>query len=277
LRFNTGSSVWKTTSRENKTMYCRFPPADITKVVDYRINLIELSANVTTTDSITNDKVFFTGGPATSLKNIQQIISEGASYINIDKGYFRNKKSNSHWRMSFNSFQQTTIFDVPADRLENNFDIKIKEWRKQGSYILILAPNPRPLNFYFNTEDIVSWALDIKNKLLNFTDRKIFIRFKNATTKGVDPLVKYLDDCYAVVTLQSLGGVQAITEGIPVISLADSCMKSICKSELKDIENLEYSDNRYEWLKSLAYGQFTEEEISSGYALSTLEELYCLK
>jgi hypothetical protein len=54
-------------------------------------------------------------------------------------------------------------------------------------------------------------------------------------------------------------------------------MKSICKSELKDIENLKYPDNRYEWLKSLAYGQFTEEEMFSGYALSTLEELYCLK
>jgi len=255
-------------------MYCRFPSTEVTKVVDYRIDLLELTSKIVTTDTITKDKIFFTGGPATSLENIQKIMSNGASFINIDKGYFRNKKSNSHWRMSANSLQQTTIFDVPADRLENNFDIKIKEWKKNGSYILILAPNPKPLNFYFNTEDVVSWALDIKNKLLNFTDRKIFIRFKNATTKGHDPLIKYLDDCYAVVTLQSLGGVQAIIEGVPVISLADSCMKSICKNELTDIENLTYPDNRYEWLKSLTYGQFTEEELKNGTAMSILKELY---
>jgi hypothetical protein len=254
--------------------YCRFSKNLLTKVVDYRIDAIEKSISIETTDTILKNKIFFVGGPATCLDKINLIIEKGSSFINIDKGYFRNRKSNSHWRMTFNNFQQTKIFDVPADRLENNFDIKLKNWKKNGSYILILAPNPKPLNFYFNTEDTFSWALDIKNKLLNFTDRKVFIRFKNATTKGNDPLIKYLDDCYAVVTLQSLGGVQSIIEGIPVISLADCCMKSICKNELKDIENLTYPDNRYDWLKSLAYGQFTEEELINGSAMSILKELY---
>jgi hypothetical protein len=259
-------------------MYCRFPKTQITNVVDYRIDSLSQSCPIEIADELSKEKIFFIGGPTTSLDLIYQLRENKISFINIDKGYFRNRKSNSHWRMSFNSFQQTKIFEVPADRLENNFGISIKDWKKHGSYILILVPNPRPLMYYVGTEDIVNWALEIKNKLLNFTDRKIFIRFKNSTTKGLDPLSKYLEDCYAVVTLQSLGCVESIIKGVPVIALAeDSCANSLCTNKLEDIENLNYPDNRYEWLKSLSYGQFTTEEMRSGYAIRIIEELYHLE
>ena len=42
--------------------------------------------------------------------------------------------------------------------------------------------------------------------------------------------------------------------------------------QLDDIENLTYSENRYEWLKSLSYSQFTWDEMQSGYALNTVEQ-----
>lgn len=258
-------------------IYYRFPKEIATKVVDYRINSIENSRIIKISDIPTKEKIFFVGGPFSSLQKIQQILKNSANYINIDKGYLRNKKVNSHWRMTFNNLQQTKIFDVPGDRFDKCFNIKIKNWKKTGSYILILAPNPQPLRFYYNTEDVFSWALQIKNNLLAYTDKKIFIRFKNATTKREDPLIKYLDECYAIVTLQSIGVVEAIIEGIPVVTLGDSCADSLCKQHIEDIEKLQYPDNRYEWLKSLTYSQFTESEMKSGYALDILENHYNLK
>jgi hypothetical protein len=253
--------------------YCRFLKSSLTQIVDSKIDLISKVRTVDFEDMLTADKFFFIGGPFSSLEKIKKIKENNINFINIDKGYLRNKKTTSHWRMSFNSFQQLKILDVPADRLENNFKIEIKKWQRQGSYILILAPGVNSLNLYYQTSDILDWSLRIKNKLLEYTDRKIFIRFKDSQIKKSDPLIKYLDNCYAIITLQSLGCVDALINGIPVISLAECCTDSLFKNRMEDIENLYYPENRYEWLKSLAYSQFTDEELSSGYAMTIFEEM----
>lgn len=254
--------------------FYRFPKEEKTKVVDWRIDSIGQSIDIETTSKLTKDGIFFIGGFSTSLEKIKLLIDNNIPFLNIDKGYFRNRKSNSHWRISYNSFQQTKLLTVPDDRLKNNFNIELKPWKTSGSYIIVLAPNPKPLEFYAGTSDVFSWAMSIKNQLLNYTDKKIFIRFKNMTTKRNDPLIKYLDDCYAVVTLQSLGCIECLIEGIPVINLAESCVDSLYKQQLENIENLVYPNNRHEWLKSLSYGQYTEEEMQSGYALQTIRKLY---
>jgi len=254
-------------------LHCRFPASEtIPSKVDRLIDIhLSKSINIETTNN-TADKnnCFFIGGPISSINVLQRLDNSPASYINIDKGYFRNRKSTSHWRLSFNSLQQQQILDVPDDRLKA-FNIDIKPWQTAGEYVIILAPNPKPLLYYTGSEDVLSWCLETKAKLLQYTDRKIFIRFKEpAKHRGKDPLIKYLDKCHAVVTLQSIGCVETITAGIPTLNLAPSCLNGLYQSDVSMIENLPKPDNRYEWLKSLSYSQFTLEEFEDGKALELL-------
>ena len=104
-----------------------------------------------------------------------------------------------------------------------------------------------------------------------FSSILFLLRFKEpAKHRGKDPLIKYLDKCHAIVTLQSIGCVETITAGIPTLNLAPSCLNGLYQSDVSMIENLPKPDNRYEWLKSLSYSQFTLEEFEDGKALECI-------
>lgn len=253
----------------------RFP---LTETIPSKVDrLIDVHLSKSTNIQISNDtnnknNCFFVGGPISSINVLQRLDNSIASYINIDKGYFRNRKSNSHWRLSFNGLQQQKLLDVSNDRLKH-FDIDIKPWQTKGEYIMILAPNPKPLLYYTGSEDILAWCLETKAELLKHTDRKIFIRFKeSAKHRSNDPLLKYLDKCYAIVTLQSVGCVETVMAGIPTLNLAPSCLDCLYSSNVDMIENLPNPDNRYEWLKTLSYSQFTIEELENGKAIELLRK-----
>lgn len=246
-------------------------PSKLDRLIDIHLSK---SINIQKSNDTTNkDNCFFVGGPISSLDVLHRLEKDNASYINIDKGYFKNRKSNSHWRLTFNNLQQTKIFDVPNDRLKH-FNIELKPWQTNGEYILILAPNPLPLLYYTGSSDVLAWCMDIKNKLLEYTDRKVFIRFKESRKiRGHDPLTKYLNNCYAIVTLQSIGCIETIINGIPTLNLAPSCLDCLYQSKIELIEKLPKPDNRYEWLKTLSYSQFTIEEIENGTALEIFSKL----
>lgn len=246
-------------------VYRRFKKLPQTKLVDGMIDLCSKSIDIHFSDAQDKSHTFLVGGFRTSLENIKKI---KYNFVNIDKGYLQpNTKNTVYWRMSYNAFQLNKLFDAPGDRL----NVKIKKWNKQGSYIIILAPNPDPLNYYYN-DTISSWINKIKTQLLLHTDRKIFVRYKdNKKIRAQDPIEKYFDNCYAVISLQSLGSISATIHGIPCINLAPSALSLLHNMKLENIENLEYPDNRYEWLKCLSYSQFTWKEMENGYVLNTLE------
>jgi hypothetical protein len=255
--------------------FVRFPntetiPSKVDRLIDIHLSkAIDIQTSNDTTDP-TN--CFFVGGPISSLNVLQRLDNSPASYINIDKGYLRSGKATTHWRLTLNGLQQCWMLDVPDDRLQS-FNIDIKPWQSGGDYILILAPNPKPLLYYTGSDDVLEWCLTTKRKLLDHTDRKIFIRFKESVKNRInDPLTKYLKNCYAVVTLQSIGCVETISKGIPTLNLAPSCLDCLYESKIEIIENIPKPENRYEWLKTLSYSQFTIDEIERGCALNKLKE-----
>lgn len=252
-------------------MLCRFAKdcQPLNSIIDAFGHQLDISEH----NTIDDHACYFVGGPIFCLEELQQIRIKSAAFINIDKGYFSNKKSTSHWRVSFDELQNTRLLDVPNDRWQA-FDINLQPPRRYGSYILILAPSVNPLRYHTSYSDPVVWALTIKNQLLQYTKRKIFIRFKDNVKKGVDPLIKYLEDCWAVVSLQSVGAVQALIHGVPAINLASSCLDSLSRENLENIDVVQCPEDRYQWLCSLAYSQFTIDEIRSGHALDLIAQYH---
>lgn len=225
------------------------------------------------TDQVLLDKTYLVVGPWKYTKDQQQIFQNG-NFLHYDKGYFFHGKVPDYYRLSYGNLQEAEIFDCD-DRRIKDFSIAISPWKKTGDYVLIVAPDEFPVQYYTDLQNEYEWAMWCKNEVRKYTDRKIFIRHKEKRKqRGHDPLSLYLKDAWAIVTHQSLACIESICYGVPVFNLAPSCCDSMALQDLSKIESPYYPENRWEWLKSLSYGQFTHEEITNGTAINILKERY---
>jgi hypothetical protein len=76
------------------------------------------------------------------------------------------------------------------------------------------------------------------------------------------------NDIYAVVTYNSVAAVEAIQYGIPAFALAPTAADPVGNKDLKLIENpnMPNEDIIQRWLHSIAYSQFSLDEILTGTA-----------
>lgn len=84
------------------------------------------------------------------------------------------------------------------------------------------------------------------------------------------PLSEVLRDTHILITHNSNAAVEAVLEGVPVCVSPISAAYPM-STPLEDIERPRMPD-RTEWLHSLAYGQFTLDEMRSGKALALIRE-----
>ena len=155
--------------------------------------------------------------------------------------------------------------------------------------------------FVGNNREMVK-KLEARNHNYWFTDTPYFGRFDNSNLKPDNHYwrvcknaihVPYLKDCKAdrfekfgikikapnfagkyilvcpSVTSCSIAAVEAMCEGIPVFCDHKSFAVDVGNVELSDIENPYYGGPE-PWLYSLAYQQFTPEEIENGTAVEIL-------
>ena len=81
-------------------------------------------------------------------------------------------------------------------------------------------------------------------------------------------------DVHCLVTFNSIAATEALLLGKPAITLGPNAAHLLCSNSLTEIENLKVPtlDEVEEWAAHLAYSQFTEEEMRSGYAWTILNE-----
>lgn len=210
----------------------------------------------------------------------KSIVSSGKKWLFTDMPYFNrwmgeHTAETCYWRLIPNGLHANSIVDYPDDR-KKLLGIRAKPWRKQGTHILILPSSDTMTRWVAGMTD-EEWISSTVAAVRSKTDRPIKIRKKPRAGKQSGPIVETtplsndLRDCWAVVTLASIAGVEAAIEGIPVISHASSATAPISTS-LGEIE-LPNMPDREAWLNTLAYRQFTKAEIRSGLAYSVLHQL----
>jgi hypothetical protein len=71
-----------------------------------------------------------------------------------------------------------------------------------------------------------------------------------------------------------VAAVEAVQYGIPAFALAPTAAAPVCSSDLTQIENpvMLSEDVIYKWLSSVAYGQFSLNEILTGQAWNLVQE-----
>lgn len=205
-------------------------------------------------------------------------------------------KPNKHQRVGINGFlNRDAIFgeeqNYPGDRLQE-LGIEYKGWRKnKGSKIVIALQLAGDASLRHN--DINQWCRDTVDTLRQYTDRPIEIRthpgisakgwgnheelFRDFLFKGYKnisfvngretPWEQQILDAYCIVAYTSGLSIDAVVNGIPVIACDEGNFAwNVGETKLKNIENLSLAkpEDVHQWLRNLAYCQWTPEEMESG-------------
>jgi len=190
-------------------------------------------------------------------------IKRAKEFWYIDHGYFGKgnpSRFDGYYRIVYNNIIHDCSGDFPRDRLEK-FNINLKDWRKNGDKIIMVPPSI-PMGKFLGVPH-EEWTENTKKELEKYTDREIIICQKQKGKKS--NLMELLQKAWVLITDHSNCQVDALINGIPVITT--SPMRRI--GSLADVENPMMDRN---FLKNLAYKQWTINEIKSGKAWRELND-----
>lgn len=197
------------------------------------------------------------------LEELKATRERGDPYLFMDHAYFhRGYRQDGYFRAIYNGIHQTHVLDVPGDRLKT-FRVKRYDW-KEGREHVVFIPAPKNIEKLFGP-----WNETALQRIAAATDRPIKIKAKTDGGLG-----DFLHKCWGLVTHSSVAGVEAACMGFPVFGPETSPAFPISAS-IDDIETPIRPD-RDPWLKTLAYSQFTTQEIFSGSAWRIIKEVHGL-
>jgi hypothetical protein len=220
-----------------------------------------------------------------SKKHIYKCQKTDRDFYYVDTGYFGNYPSAANTigkklfhRVVKNELQLTRTLDVPSDRWDaiskTDPRLQFKGWKNKGSDILLLLPTPKACKFYgFEYEE---WVSSTIATLKANTDRKIVIREKpgRKERKVLSSVYDQMDTAFATVSLNSIASIESILYGVPSFASVPCCGTPLVLTDFTKIETPYFPDRAAinQKCHSLAYGQFTTEEMINGTAWKILQK-----
>lgn len=180
-------------------------------------------------------------------------------YLFVDAAYFDGGRGTTRhrFRVTPAAYLQNWTAQAKPDRWLD-LGIEMKPWREDGRWILVCPPSSPAVEALFGVDGWLAKTLDV---LGQHTDRPIKVRRKG----DAETLSDALADAHAVVAFQSNVAVEAALAGVPVFVDPVSAAAPVGRSDLTMIET-PWRPDREAWAWSLAWGQFTVPEMSSGLA-----------
>lgn len=218
-------------------------------------------------------------------KVIQWCVKNKRHFYFVETGYLGNYPSANnrtgrkiYHRIVHNDMQHSKIWDVPADRLEALWRfvpyLRYRGWRKPGRNILLVLNTEKPFRFY--GEDRQTWIDTTIDTIKSYTDRPIIVRNKAGRQERTNDTIydAFDQDIHAVVCYNSIAAVEAVAAGIPAFALAPTAAAPVASNDLSQIETPYRPDPEkvMAWLCSIAYGQFSLDEIITGRAWRLVQE-----
>jgi len=236
--------------------------------------ILGAGGQITTWDMIENQMTPVAIRGIAKRKQIHACWEKGRDFYYIDTGYFGNGKRKLYHRVTKNHLQNIyPTVHRPRDRLAAT-NWQPTKFRK-GKNILLCPPSAKVMKFF--DLDLDQWMEETLITLKQHTDRPIITRLKQSRSvrQNDDTLAMALSqDVHCLVTFNSIAATDALLLGKPAITLGPNAAQNLCKQSLSDIETpyIPTLDEVEEWAAHLAYSQFTEEEMRSGYAWAILNE-----
>lgn len=195
-----------------------------------------------------------------SLELLMDIRAMGLPYVFFDRAYFGGGPGSNRLRATRNAYQKNWVEERPRDRLDA-LGVRLAPWRREGRHLLVVPPSEAVCRLF----GLGDWEARIRARLVaTGTRRAIWTTYKGDPR----PLSERLDGCHAVVTWTSNVAVEAIVAGVPAFVGAASAAAPVA-TPLECLGHMlerPLMPPREAWAASLAWGQFTLEEIRSGFA-----------
>jgi len=218
-------------------------------------------------------------------KKIRSCRQQNRDFYYTDTGYFGNftNKGNPGGRKLFlrivkNDLQKHWIEHWPSDRwnklLKMDSRLNWPGWKTKGNKILLVLPNPKACAFYeLNFEN---WKNNTIETIKRHTDMEIVIREKGSRSdRQHHSIFDALDEgVFATVAFNSIAAMESIAYGVPAFVSVPCAASPLALTDLSQISKPFYPDEMLvkKHCCSLAYGQFTGEEISNGTAWKILNQ-----
>jgi hypothetical protein len=228
-------------------------------------------------------------------KYIQQHWQDKKDFYYMDTGYFGNFISPGNpggkklfHRIVKNDLQKHWLEKYPIDRWQEICKIdpryKWTGWKKKGNKILIIVPNRKSCVFYGYEEGKAAdrdetnptWLMNTIETIKKHTDKEIVIREKGSrSARQHHSIFDALDEgIFATVAFNSIAALESVIYGIPSFAVVPCAASPLALTDLSQISAPFYPDGSLvqQHCASLAYGQFTGEEIVNGTAWKLLNK-----
>jgi hypothetical protein len=225
-------------------------------------------------------------------KQIHQHWQDKKDFYYIDTGYFGNFTSpgNSSGKKLFhrivkNDLQKHWLEKHSSDRWQEICKIdpryQWKDWKKKGRKILIIVPNRKSCVFYgYDVDPYVNgekpWLIKTIETIKKHTDMEIIIREKGSrSARQHHSIFDALDEgVFATVAFNSIAALESVIYGVPAFVTVPCAASPLALTDLTKITTPYYPDEDLisKHCRSLAYGQFTSEEIVNGTAWKILNQ-----
>jgi hypothetical protein len=231
-------------------------------------------------------------------KYIQQHWQDKKDFYYMDTGYFGNFISLGNpggkklfHRIVKNDLQKHWLEKYPIDRWQEICKIDPRyQWtgwkigRRRGNKILIIVPNRKSCVFYGyeegkaedRDESKPTWLMNTIETIKKYTDMEIVIREKGSrSARQHHSIFDALDEgIFATVAFNSIAALESVIYGVPSFITVPCAASPLALTDLSQIATPFYPDESIvqQHCASLAYGQFTPEEISNGTAWKILNK-----
>ena len=218
-------------------------------------------------------------------KQIRNCINSGKDFYYMDTGYFGNFQSAGnpggrklYHRIVKNELQKSVIEDRPKDRWESliRSDPRLKwpRWKTKGNKILLILSNPKSCDYFgYNMQE---WWDTTVATIKQHTDMPIVVRHKGSRSqRHSNSIYDVLDSgIFATVAFNSIAAMESIAYGIPAFVAVPCAATPLALTDVSQISTPFYPDESLvqQHCASLAYGQFTGEEIANGTAWKLLKK-----
>jgi hypothetical protein len=219
-------------------------------------------------------------------KHIYQHWQDKKDFYYMDTGYFGNFASPGNpsgkklfHRIVKNDLQKHWLEKHSSDRWQEICKIdpryQWKGWKKKGRKILIVVPNRKSCVFYgYDLDPYVNgekpWLTKTIETIKKYTDMEIIIREKGSRTDRQSySIFDALDEgIFATVAFNSIAALESVIYGVPAFVTVPCAASPLAQTDLSQISAPAYPAESLvqDHCASLAYGQFTHEEIVNGSA-----------
>jgi hypothetical protein len=247
--------------------------------------LVKGSNNFCTVDINETTKPMVVRG-VTSKSEIVECQKNNRDFYYIDTGYIGNFPSLGNtsgkkiWhRIVKNDLQHNIPKDLPSDRWEKLIkqDPRLgwQGWKSHNQKILLVLPNPKACRYY--DIDCDQWIAETTEKIKTYSNLPIEVRVKGARSErnhGYSIYNAFDTGVYATVSFNSIASLESVLYGIPAFVSVPCAASALASTDLSQLKNpyKPEMDLITKQCRTLAYGQFREEEILNGTAWKILNE-----